>query len=132
MRGCGTFLFCLLSSLGPGEAAPTCDKCKAGYTGPNCNQCDSGYYNSDSICVTCQCNGNVDPALSPSICKPESGECIGCLYHTAGFHCQECEDGYVRDPEGTNCTRKGNGRSSKHSRGLPCTSDGSRLGRAGC
>lgn len=90
----------------PGEAAPTCDKCKAGYTGPNCNQCDSGYYNSDSICVTCQCNGNVDPALSPSICKPESGECIGCLYHTAGFHCQECEDGYVRDPEGTNCTRK--------------------------
>ncbi|XP_040387699.1 multiple epidermal growth factor-like domains protein 9 [Cygnus olor] len=90
----------------PGEAAPTCDKCKAGYTGPNCNQCDSGYYNSDSICARCQCNGNVDPALSPSVCKPESGECIGCLYHTAGFHCQECEDGYVRDPEGTNCTRK--------------------------
>ncbi|XP_021269830.1 multiple epidermal growth factor-like domains protein 9, partial [Numida meleagris] len=90
----------------PGDAAPTCDECKVGYTGPNCNQCASGYYNSDSICVRCQCNGNVDPALSPSICNPESGECIGCLYHTAGFHCHECEDGYVRDPEGTNCTRK--------------------------
>uniref|UniRef100_A0A8C2UBG3 Multiple EGF like domains 9 n=1 Tax=Coturnix japonica TaxID=93934 RepID=A0A8C2UBG3_COTJA len=77
-----------------------------GYTGPNCNQCANGYYNSDSICVRCQCNGNVDPTLSPSICKPESGECIGCLYHTAGFHCHECEDGYVRDPEGINCTRK--------------------------
>ncbi|POI21760.1 hypothetical protein CIB84_014493, partial [Bambusicola thoracicus] len=90
----------------PGEAAPTCDQCKVGYTGPNCNQCANGYYNSDSICVRCQCNGNVDPTLSPSICKPESGECIGCLYHTAGFHCHECEDGYIRDPEGINCTRK--------------------------
>ncbi|XP_072739303.1 multiple epidermal growth factor-like domains protein 9 isoform X2 [Ciconia boyciana] len=90
----------------PGETAPRCDKCKTGYTGPNCNQCDNGYYNSDSICVRCKCNGNVDPAQSPSVCKPDSGECIGCLYHTAGFHCEECEDGYVRDPEGTNCTQK--------------------------
>ncbi|XP_074017491.1 multiple epidermal growth factor-like domains protein 9 [Numenius arquata] len=90
----------------PGETAPRCDKCRTGYTGPNCNRCDNGYYNSDSICVRCKCNGNVDPALSPAVCKPESGECLGCLYHTAGFHCQECEDGYVRDPEGTNCTKK--------------------------
>ncbi|XP_010077692.1 PREDICTED: multiple epidermal growth factor-like domains protein 9, partial [Pterocles gutturalis] len=90
----------------PGETAPTCDKCKTGYTGPNCNRCDNGYYNSDSICVRCKCNGNVDPALSPRVCEPESGECIGCLYHTAGVHCEECEDGYVRDSEGTNCTRK--------------------------
>ncbi|XP_010178297.1 PREDICTED: multiple epidermal growth factor-like domains protein 9, partial [Mesitornis unicolor] len=90
----------------PGETVPRCDRCKTGYTGLNCNQCDNGYYNSDSICVRCKCNGNVDPALSPSVCKPDSGECIGCLYHTAGFHCEECEDGYVRDPEGTNCTKK--------------------------
>uniref|UniRef100_A0A8B9N0L0 Multiple EGF like domains 9 n=1 Tax=Accipiter nisus TaxID=211598 RepID=A0A8B9N0L0_9AVES len=90
----------------PGETAPRCDECKTGYTGPNCNQCDSGYYNSDSICVRCKCNGNVDPVRSPSVCKPDSGECIGCLYHTAGFHCEQCEDGYVRDAEGTNCTRR--------------------------
>ncbi|NXV49494.1 MEGF9 protein, partial [Uria aalge] len=95
-----------LYSLDPGETAPRCDKCRTGYTGPNCNRCDNGYYNSDSICVRCKCNGNVDPARSPSVCKPESGECLGCLYHTAGFHCEECEDGYVRDPEGTNCTKK--------------------------
>ncbi|KAI1232065.1 Multiple epidermal growth factor-like domains protein 9, partial [Lamprotornis superbus] len=90
----------------PGESIPRCDKCKPGYTGLNCNQCDKGYYNSDSICVRCKCNGNVDPALSPSVCRPDSGECIGCLYHTTGFHCELCQEGYSRDSEGTNCTRK--------------------------
>ncbi|XP_058709558.1 multiple epidermal growth factor-like domains protein 9 isoform X2 [Poecile atricapillus] len=90
----------------PGESVPRCDKCRPGYTGLNCNQCDKGYYNSDSICVRCRCNGNVDPALSPSVCRPDSGECIGCLYHTTGFHCELCQEGYSRDSEGTNCTRK--------------------------
>ncbi|NXH37175.1 MEGF9 protein, partial [Myiagra hebetior] len=90
----------------PGETVPRCDRCRPGYTGLNCNQCDKGYYNSDSICVRCKCNGNVDPALSPSVCQPDSGECIGCLYHTTGFHCELCEEGYSRDPVGTNCTRK--------------------------
>ncbi|XP_067165471.1 multiple epidermal growth factor-like domains protein 9 [Apteryx mantelli] len=103
---CSTVASTGTCQIRPGDAAPTCDKCKAGYTGPNCNQCDNGYYNSDSICVRCQCNGNVDPAQSPRVCEPDSGECIGCLYHTAGFHCEECQEGYSRDPEGTNCTKK--------------------------
>ncbi|CAM4568231.1 multiple epidermal growth factor-like domains protein 9 [Lepidochelys kempii] len=90
----------------PGQHIPTCDRCKAGYTGPNCDQCDNGYYNSDSICIRCKCNGNVDPDQSPKVCKPDTGECIGCLYNTAGFHCEECQEGYVRDPEGANCTKK--------------------------
>ncbi|RMB93478.1 hypothetical protein DUI87_30175 [Hirundo rustica rustica] len=90
----------------PGESVPRCDECKPGYTGLNCNQCDKGYYNSDSICVRCECNGNVDPALSPSVCRPDSGECIGCLYHTTGFHCELCQEGYSRDSEGNNCTRR--------------------------
>ncbi|KAH1179161.1 multiple epidermal growth factor-like domains protein 9 [Mauremys mutica] len=89
-----------------GQHAPTCDRCKAGYTGPNCDQCDNGYYNSDSICIRCKCNGNVDPEQSPKVCKPDTGECIGCLHNTAGFHCEECQEGYVRDPEGANCTKK--------------------------
>ncbi|NWX90759.1 MEGF9 protein, partial [Nothoprocta pentlandii] len=89
----------------PGDSAPTCDKCKAGYTGPNCNRCDDGYYNSDSICVRCSCNGNVDAARTPRVCEPDSGRCIGCLYHTAGFHCDECQEGYSRDPAGGNCTK---------------------------
>ncbi|XP_077045534.1 multiple epidermal growth factor-like domains protein 9 [Agelaius phoeniceus] len=92
--------------LEPGESLPRCDKCKPGYTGLNCNQCDKGYYNSDSICMRCECNGNVDPGLSPSVCRPDSGECIGCLYHTTGFHCELCQEGYSRDSQGTNCTRK--------------------------
>uniref|UniRef100_A0ACB8F0Q0 Multiple epidermal growth factor-like domains protein 9 n=1 Tax=Sphaerodactylus townsendi TaxID=933632 RepID=A0ACB8F0Q0_9SAUR len=89
-----------------GHHTPTCDKCKPGYTGALCTQCDNGYYNSDSICIKCQCNGNVDPARTPQVCKPDTGECIGCLYHTAGFRCEACQEGYVRNPEGGNCTRK--------------------------
>nr|XP_056716133.1 multiple epidermal growth factor-like domains protein 9 [Euleptes europaea] len=89
-----------------GHHIPTCDKCKPGYTGALCTQCDNGYYNSDSICIKCQCNGNVDPARSPRVCKPDTGECVGCLYHTAGFHCETCREGYVRNPEGGNCTKK--------------------------
>lgn len=104
---CATSLLCFLCSPEPGESIPRCDKCKQGYTGLHCNQCDKGYYNSDSICVRCKCNGNVEPALSPSVCRPDSGECIGCLYHTTGFHCELCQEGYTRDSEGTNCTRKG-------------------------
>lgn len=119
--------FAFLYSLEPGETAPRCDECKTGYTGPNCNQCDNGYYNSDSICVRCKCNGNVDPARSPSVCKPDSGECIGCLYHTAGFHCEQCEDGYVRDAEGTNCTRRGKMCSSNQCWSLLCSSGGHQL-----
>ncbi|XP_060106614.1 multiple epidermal growth factor-like domains protein 9 [Heteronotia binoei] len=89
-----------------GHHTPTCDKCKPGYTGALCTQCDSGYYNSDSICIKCQCNGNVDPARSLRVCKPDTGECIGCLYHTAGFHCEMCREGYFRNPEGGNCTKR--------------------------
>ncbi|XP_064379729.1 multiple epidermal growth factor-like domains protein 9 [Dromaius novaehollandiae] len=103
---CSTVASTGTCQIRPGDTTPMCDKCKAGYKGPNCNQCDNGYYNSDSICVRCKCNGNVDPAQSPRVCEPDSGECIGCLYHTAGFHCEECQEGYSRDPEGANCTKK--------------------------
>ncbi|KAL8174472.1 UNVERIFIED_CONTAM: Multiple epidermal growth factor-like domains protein 9, partial [Gekko kuhli] len=100
-----------------GHHTPTCDKCKPGYTGALCTQCDNGYYSSDSICIKCQCNGNVDPARSPRVCKPDTGECVGCLHHTAGFHCETCREGYVRNPEGGNCTKK-EPTSSPEGRGL--------------
>uniref|UniRef100_A0A8D0HNU2 Multiple EGF like domains 9 n=1 Tax=Sphenodon punctatus TaxID=8508 RepID=A0A8D0HNU2_SPHPU len=90
----------------PSHHVPTCDECRTGYTGPHCNQCNSGYYLSDSICIKCKCNGNVDPALSPTVCNPDTGKCIGCLYNTVGDHCEECQEGYIKDPEGTNCTKK--------------------------
>ncbi|XP_013909935.1 PREDICTED: multiple epidermal growth factor-like domains protein 9 [Thamnophis sirtalis] len=90
----------------PGQQTATCDDCRPGYTGPLCNECDKGYYSSDSICLKCQCNGNVDPALSPAVCKADTGECIGCLYHTAGVHCEKCQEGYAKLLEGANCTKE--------------------------
>lgn len=88
-----------------GELEPKCVQCKDGYTGQNCNKCENGYYNSDSICIKCQCHGHVDPMKTPKICKPESGECINCLHNTTGFWCENCLEGYVRDLE-ENCIKK--------------------------
>ncbi|XP_023401110.2 multiple epidermal growth factor-like domains protein 9 [Loxodonta africana] len=88
-----------------GELEPKCVQCKDGYTGWNCNKCENGYYNSDSICIKCQCHDHVDPVKTPKICKPESGECINCLHNTTGFWCENCLEGYVRDLEG-NCIKK--------------------------
>ncbi|XP_070811889.1 multiple epidermal growth factor-like domains protein 9 [Pituophis catenifer annectens] len=90
----------------PGQQTASCDECRLGYIGPLCNECDKGYYSSDSICLKCQCNGNVDPALSPTVCKADTGECIGCLYHTAGVHCEKCQEGYAKRLEGANCTKE--------------------------
>ncbi|XP_058158459.1 multiple epidermal growth factor-like domains protein 9 isoform X2 [Dasypus novemcinctus] len=88
-----------------GESEPNCVQCKDGYTGQNCNKCENGYYNSDSICIKCQCHGHVDPVKTPKICKPESGECINCLHNTTGFWCENCLEGYVRNLK-ENCIRK--------------------------
>ncbi|XP_037707242.1 multiple epidermal growth factor-like domains protein 9 [Choloepus didactylus] len=87
------------------ESEPMCVQCKDGYTGQNCNKCENGYYNSDSICIKCQCHGHVDAVKTPKICKPESGECINCLHNTTGFWCENCLEGYVRDLE-ENCVKK--------------------------
>ncbi|XP_029470231.1 multiple epidermal growth factor-like domains protein 9 isoform X2 [Rhinatrema bivittatum] len=82
-----------------------CDKCNTGYHGPNCDQCDSGYYLHDTICVKCDCNGNVDPANYPKMCNPMTGQCLNCTRNTTGHHCEKCQEGYSRDPTGNNCTK---------------------------
>uniref|UniRef100_F6XPU1 Multiple epidermal growth factor-like domains protein 9 n=2 Tax=Monodelphis domestica TaxID=13616 RepID=F6XPU1_MONDO len=92
-------------SIHSGELVPKCDQCKAGYTGPNCNICENGYYNSDSICMKCECSGHVDAIRTPKICKPESGECIDCLHNTTGFHCENSQDRIVSVHRG-NCIKK--------------------------
>ncbi|XP_067868734.1 multiple epidermal growth factor-like domains protein 9 [Heterodontus francisci] len=84
-----------------GEAV--CDQCKPGYIGSNCNECADGYYNSDSICVKCECNNNTDADSKQPICDSESGRCLSCTSNTTGFNCEKCAEGYVRDPVARNC-----------------------------
>ncbi|KAJ6653324.1 hypothetical protein lerEdw1_009353 [Lerista edwardsae] len=110
----------------PGHQAPSCDKCRPGYEGPLCGQCANGYFSSDSLCVRCQCNGNVDPARSSRVCRPESGECLDCLYHTAGLHCERCREGYSRHSEGGNCTKEEAALEPEH-RGLTPPAPSTRL-----
>uniref|UniRef100_A0A673HTA0 Laminin EGF-like domain-containing protein n=1 Tax=Sinocyclocheilus rhinocerous TaxID=307959 RepID=A0A673HTA0_9TELE len=62
----------------------TCDQCQLGYAGPG------------QRCLACECNGNVDPAEAGH-CDGRSGECLKCLGHTAGLHCERCADGFYGD-----------------------------------
>nr|XP_033817475.1 multiple epidermal growth factor-like domains protein 9 [Geotrypetes seraphini] len=87
-----------------GSDGPVCDKCNIGYSGPNCDECDYGYYLHDTICVKCDCNGNVDTAKFPDICNPKTGQCLNCTRNTTGHHCEKCQEGYSRDPT-ENCTK---------------------------
>ncbi|XP_052398153.1 laminin subunit alpha-1 isoform X2 [Carassius gibelio] len=82
----------------PGEF--TCDQCMLGYAGAKCERCAEGYYGDPSEpgrrCVACECNGNVDPAEAGH-CDGRTGECLKCLGHTGGQHCERCADGFYGD-----------------------------------
>ena len=105
----------------------TCDNCSPGYTGRNCEICMDGffgnplvsisklasitlilpsfimlcmvlpYYSQIGRCTTCDCNGNVDPALG-LVCDIYTGRCLNCLNNTLGFECEFCQPGYYGDP----------------------------------
>ncbi|KAK1155653.1 multiple epidermal growth factor-like domains protein 9 [Acipenser oxyrinchus oxyrinchus] len=74
---------------------PVCDQCQLQYRGSHCDKCMDGYYSSDSICMPCECNGNVDRKTSPRVCDPDTGQCLNCSNNTAGKHCEKCAEGYV-------------------------------------
>uniref|UniRef100_A0A4W4DP19 Laminin, alpha 1 n=1 Tax=Electrophorus electricus TaxID=8005 RepID=A0A4W4DP19_ELEEL len=86
------------SVQGPGEV--TCDQCEQGYTGAQCERCANGYYGNPTVpgqrCSVCECNGNVDP-LEVGHCDGVTGECVKCVGHTAGRHCEHCQDGFYGD-----------------------------------
>uniref|UniRef100_W5LFW3 Basement membrane-specific heparan sulfate proteoglycan core protein n=1 Tax=Astyanax mexicanus TaxID=7994 RepID=W5LFW3_ASTMX len=86
------------SLQGPGEIM--CDQCEQGYTGTKCERCANGYYGNPTVagqkCSVCECNGNVDPS-EPGHCDAVTGECLKCVGHTSGRHCERCEDGYFGD-----------------------------------
>ncbi|ESN95416.1 hypothetical protein HELRODRAFT_193581 [Helobdella robusta] len=80
-----------------------CTKCQTGYAGKTCGECDDGYYGDPtgvrgrkSPCMPCQCNENVDPN-SIGNCDRWTGECLKCIYNTAGPHCEHCLPNYHGD-----------------------------------
>ncbi|KAG6930808.1 laminin subunit gamma 2 [Chelydra serpentina] len=120
-------------SVAPGRKEVVCNSCPLGVTGANCELCADGYF-GDPLganglvrpCQPCQCNNNVDPSAVGN-CDRLTGECLKCLYNTAGFSCDQCRDGFFGNPlvlnsaekcQACNCNSVG-------SDPLKCRSDGS-------
>ncbi|PIK46886.1 putative laminin subunit alpha-2-like [Apostichopus japonicus] len=85
-----------------GSGGYICDRCPMGYQGDRCERCEDGYFGNPLVlgdyCKPCfvNCNGNIDPAI-PGNCDAVTGQCLQCVNHTAGFYCENCEDGYYGD-----------------------------------
>nr|XP_002731086.2 PREDICTED: laminin subunit gamma-1-like [Saccoglossus kowalevskii] len=80
-----------------------CTNCDSGYTGTRCEMCADGYYGdplgdfgSPQPCRECLCNGNID-SNAVANCDGLTGECLKCIYNTAGYYCQDCLPGYYGD-----------------------------------
>ncbi|XP_008566171.1 PREDICTED: laminin subunit gamma-1, partial [Galeopterus variegatus] len=81
-----------------------CTNCPTGTTGKRCELCDDGYFGDPlgrngpvRLCRLCQCNDNVDPNAVGN-CNRLTGECLKCIYNTAGFYCDRCKDGFFGNP----------------------------------
>uniref|UniRef100_A0A674JQ18 Laminin subunit gamma-1 n=1 Tax=Terrapene triunguis TaxID=2587831 RepID=A0A674JQ18_9SAUR len=81
-----------------------CTNCPAGTTGKRCELCDDGYFGDPlgengpaRLCRLCQCSDNIDPNAVGN-CNRLTGECLKCIYNTAGFYCDRCKDGFFGNP----------------------------------
>ena len=67
------------------------------FAGPRCDRCAPAYWGNphenNGLCRECECSGNVDPS-DPNACVTATGVCTGCLYDTAGPHCETCREFY--------------------------------------
>uniref|UniRef100_A0A8B9VS96 Laminin subunit gamma 2 n=1 Tax=Anas zonorhyncha TaxID=75864 RepID=A0A8B9VS96_9AVES len=118
-----------------GREEVVCDHCPPGAAGPNCEYCADGYFGDPAAsrpCQPCQCNGNVEPNAVGN-CDRRTGECLKCIYNTAGFYCDRCKDGFFGNPlapnpadkcRACNCNLVG-------AEPLTCRSDGSCICKPG-
>ncbi|NXF03389.1 LAMC2 protein, partial [Smithornis capensis] len=84
----------------PGSEEVICDHCPPGAAGANCEYCADGYFGdpvASQPCQLCRCNGNVEPNAVGN-CDRRTGECLKCIYNTAGFYCDRCKDGFFGNP----------------------------------
>ncbi|NXW62148.1 LAMC2 protein, partial [Eurystomus gularis] len=94
---CGDGQGCLMV---PGGEEVICDNCPPGAAGSNCEYCADGFFGdpvASRPCQPCQCNGNVEPNAVGN-CNRRTGECLKCIYNTAGFYCDRCKDGFFGNP----------------------------------
>ncbi|XP_074858922.1 laminin subunit gamma-2 [Carettochelys insculpta] len=120
-------------SVVPGSQEIVCSNCPPGATGVNCELCADGYFGDPlgengpvRSCRPCQCSGNIDPSAVGN-CDRLTGECRKCLYNTAGFSCEQCQEGFYGNPLAPNPAEKCQACNcnSLGSDPLTCRSDGS-------
>nr|XP_009670977.1 PREDICTED: laminin subunit gamma-2 [Struthio camelus australis] len=115
-------------SVTPGGEV-VCDHCPPGATGANCEYCADGYFGDPSAsrpCQPCQCNDNIEPNAVGN-CNRQTGECLKCIYNTAGFYCDRCKEGFFGNPLAPNPADKCRACNcnSVGAEPLKCRSDGS-------
>ena len=88
----------------------TCLNCPDGHAGDDCGQCLPGYFGdpygavgAPLGCSNCSCNGNIN-ASDPNSCDRTTGQCLLCLYDTAGNQCERCRNDYYGSAVAKNCT----------------------------
>lgn len=99
-----------------GFIAVNVNTCSHLCAGKRCELCDDGFFGDPlgqngpvRACRACQCSNNIDPNAVGN-CNRETGECLKCIYNTAGFFCDHCKDGFygnalTSDPA-NKCKRK--------------------------
>ncbi|KGL99607.1 Laminin subunit gamma-2, partial [Charadrius vociferus] len=122
-------------SVVPGGEEVICDQCPLGAAGSNCEYCADGYFGDPAAsrpCRPCQCNGNVEPNAVGN-CDRRTGECLKCIYNTAGFYCDRCKDGFFGNPLAPSPTDKCRpcACDSAGAEPLKCGSDGSCICKPG-
>ncbi|XP_026061619.1 laminin subunit gamma-1 [Carassius auratus] len=89
-----------------------CTNCPTGTTGKRCELCDDGFFGDPlgengrvRTCRACSCNNNIDPNAVGN-CNRETGECLKCIYNTAGVFCDRCKEGFYGDARAANVSDK--------------------------